>query len=165
MIEMYGATRQIEEKIVSRYTKIHFDCESTSIFQIGSVIGIVNNLIQKWANDISIYPKYHIAEANKVGKWSYHLVYDVVADRKITEHIAKIVNREMQRNVCDIGIYSKSHNLRLPMCVKRDKNGELENRKFKIVTKSTVSDFIVQDINNVATELPKCSIFDQDIPI
>ena len=94
---------------------------------------------------------------------SYHIIVDILTNREVNKHIAKLLNAKIgsypildlnksgtqkHSGVVDCGVYSKNHTMRLPNCVKIV-DGVVENRKLKILQGSTLTDFVISDTRGI----------------
>lgn len=71
--------------------------------------------------------------------------------------------------ICDLAVYSHNHTIRLPDCIKigTDDNGNynLEPRKFKPITGSKFTDFLITDLIDGLTDYTDYITFDTSCPI
>ena len=65
----------------------------------------------------------------------------------------------------DIGVYNPNSSIRLPTCVKIEKNGKVENRPFVYNKNECFANFVIQDISNCVVTLDENILFDSATPI
>lgn len=125
--------------MVNEVNKCYFDIESTEIMVSAYKLTCT---IQEVLQNFNL--KVHIGDGNKTGKMSYHVVLDIKMNRSVNKHIAQLINAKLG-NICDLAVYKPNASFRLPLCVKIDKDNQIENRKIKPMGGSTLYDFLVSD--------------------
>jgi len=65
----------------------------------------------------------------------------------------------------DVGVYAPNSSIRLPGCVKIDKHGCIENRKFTFENNECFQNFIIQDISSCIHTIEENIMFDSVPPI
>jgi hypothetical protein len=74
---------------------------------------------------------------------SYHVVVEIKCNKQVTRFIATLINARLG-NICDLGVYSHNHTIRLPGCIKIDaSDNKIQYRKFKPITVSQFTDFLI----------------------
>lgn len=156
-IKKYGNTRSYNELIINLYNKLFFDIESTSEINLNHFISFLNTEILQ---DFNI--PIHICSANKINKFSYHVVCDIKISLEYNLNIATLYNKKYFI-ICDLSVYSINKTIRLPNCCKiktanlnqkfKNINDIWENRQFKIISQSTLKNFILTDTQNINDEL------------
>lgn len=130
-----GNYTSYHEVTTNQVNKMYFDIEHET-FRIShwKIVEIIQQTIQN--SNARIF----IADGCKPTKMSYHVVVEILTNKEVNKHIAKLLNAKLGRhpdskgklkNVVDEAVYSKNHCMRLPNCIKI-KERQVENRKLKM---------------------------------
>lgn len=154
--------RSIHELIMNEH-KMYFDIDMSAENKF-DIDGFIRYLQEQIGKNIT----YHIASASTDKKQSYHIVLDYICDDEYNKMIARDYNDKTRKNYCDIGVYvvndKSSKTLRMLNTPKSDfKKNEMINRKFKIVSVSRFSDFIISNIENLNKNTTPYKYSDKEI--
>lgn len=97
-------------------------------------------------------------------KCSYHVTIDIACTKAMNYFIASQMSNFLYGAV-DVGVYKPNSSLRLPGCVKIEKNGISENRPFVYSKNECFANFVIQDISNCIVTLNENILFDTATPI
>ncbi len=150
---------------------MYFDIESSTPIDEFALAKAINFVLARLTS-VKVQPKIHKCTASDIQKYSFHYIIDIACTTELNHLLSIQMDQKYKlltksnNSVFDTGVYKKENqSLRLPFCIKIDKQQNIDKRPFIITSDSVFSDFIVSDHKNCSLIFEKIIHFDNKYPI